>query len=146
MVVIIKNHNKDIKGFGVAVAISYNNLLEKGSAKNNQSFLKTLYMDYLKPSLIEPGVRYFLNGTLKECRKFKDNYISVLFNISMIILLVVVIGGWLLYRYKGKPTQAELELKNRKKQEYIVSKLQQLAFEKKRNTPNTTMITGLPTF
>jgi hypothetical protein len=107
---------------------------------------KVEYMDYIKPSLIEPGVRYFLNGTLKECRKFKDNYISVLFNISMIILLLVVIGGFLLYRYKGKPTLAELELKNRKKQEYIVSKLQQLAIEKKKNTPNTTMITGLPVF
>ena len=102
-------------------------------------------MEYLKPSLIEPGVRYFLNGTLKECRKFKDNYISVLFNISMIILLVVVIGGWLLYRYKGKPTPVELELKERKKQEYIVSKLQQLMVEKKKNQ-NTTMITGLPYF
>jgi hypothetical protein len=39
-----------------------------------------------------------------------------------------------------------LEVKERKKQEYIISKLQQLAFEKKKNTPNTTMITGLPTF
>ena len=103
-------------------------------------------MNAIKPSLIEPGVRYFLNGTLKECRKFKDNYISVLFNISMVILLVVVIGGWLLYRYKGKPTPADLEVKERKKQEYIISKLQQLAFEKKKNTPNTTMITGLPIF
>ena len=110
-----------------------------------QPFFKRLYMDYIKPSLIEPGVRYFLNGTLKECRKFKDNYISVLFNISMVILLVVVIGGWLLYRYKGKPTPAELEVKDRKKQEYIISKLQQLAFEKKKSQ-NTTMITGLPTF
>ena len=103
-------------------------------------------MDYIKPSLIEPGVRYFLNGTLKECRKFKDNYISVIFNISMIILFIVVLGGWLLYRYKGKPTQVEMELKNRKKQEYIISKLQQLAFDKKKNNPNTSMITGLPYF
>lgn len=103
-------------------------------------------MEYIKPSLIEPGVRYFLNGTLKECRKFKDNYISVIFNISMIILFIVVLGGWLLYRYKGKPTQAEMELKNRKKQEYIISKLQQLAFDKKKNNPNTSMITGLPYF
>lgn len=102
-------------------------------------------MDFIKPSLIEPGVRYFLNGTLKECRKFKDNYISVLFNISMVILLVMVIGGWLLYRYKGKPTPAEMEVKDRKKQEYIISKLQQLAFEKKKSQ-NTTMITGLPCF
>ena len=63
----------------------------------------------------------------------------------MVILLVVVIGGWLLYRYKGKPTPAELEVKERKKQEYIISKLQQLSFEKKK-TQNTTMITGLPYF
>ena len=101
-------------------------------------------MDFIKPSLIEPGVRYFLNGTLKECRKFKDNYISVIFNISMILLLVALVGGFLMYRYKGKPTPAEIELKNRKKQEYIVSKLQQLAIEKKKNSVNTTMITGLP--
>ena len=101
-------------------------------------------MNYIKPTLIEPGVKYFLNGTLKECRKFKDNYISVIFNISMILLLFVLIGGFLMYRYKGKPTPAELELKNRQKQEYIVSKLQQLAIEKKKNAVNTTMITGLP--
>ena len=103
-------------------------------------------MNSIKPTLIEPGVRYFLNGTLKECRKFKDNYISVIFNISMVLLLAVMIGGFLMYRYKGKPTPAELELKNRKKQEYIVSKLQQLAYEKKKNDVNTTMITGLPEF
>jgi hypothetical protein len=101
-------------------------------------------MNSIKPTLIEPGVRYFLNGTLKECRKFKDNYISVIFNISMIFLLFALVGGFLMYRYKGKPTPAELDLKNRKKQEYIVSKLQQLAIEKKKNSVNTTMITGLP--
>jgi hypothetical protein len=101
-------------------------------------------MNSIKPTLIEPGVRYFLNGTLKECRKFKDNYISVIFNISMILLLFALVGGFLMYRYKGKPTPAELDLKNRKKQEYIVSKLQQLAIEKKKNSVNTTMITGLP--
>jgi len=98
----------------------------------------------IKPTLIEPGVRYFLNGTLKECRRFKDNHISIIFNISMILLLFCLVGGFLLYRYKGKPTLAELDLKNRQKQEYIVSKLQQLAYHKKKNAINTTMITGLP--
>lgn len=103
-------------------------------------------MNYVKPTLIEPGVRYFLSGTLKECRKFKDNYISVIFNIGLILLLLVMVGGFLMYRYKGKPTPAEIELKERKKQEYIISKLQQLAYERNKNKPNTTMITGLPTF
>jgi hypothetical protein len=102
-------------------------------------------MNYVNPSLIEPGVRYFLNGTLKECRKFKDNYINIIFNISMVFLLIALIGGFLLYRYKGKPTPSELEAKNRRKQEYILSKLQQLAIEKK-HQQNTSMITGLPHF
>ena len=36
------------------------------------------------PTLIEPGVRYFIGGTLKECRRFKDRNISIIFNISML--------------------------------------------------------------
>ena len=35
------------------------------------------------PSLIEPGVRYFIGGTLKECYKFKERHINTLFNIGM---------------------------------------------------------------
>ena len=101
-------------------------------------------MNSIKPTLIEPGVRYFLNGTLKECRKFKDNYISVIFNISMILLLFALVGGFLMYRYKGKPTPAELDLKNRKKQEYIISKLQQISIHKKLKNYNENMITDLP--
>ena len=108
-------------------------------------------MNYVRPSLIEPGVRYFLSGTLKECRKFKDNYINIIFNITMVLLLSLLVGGFLLYRYKGKPTPAELEVKDRKKQEYIISKLQQLAIEKKhqqtqQNINNGSIITGLPHF
>jgi hypothetical protein len=83
------------------------------------------------PKLIEPGVRYFLSGTLKECRKFKDRHSSVLFNIYMASLLILVIGGFLYYRYKGKLTPVEIEVKNRKKKEYIISKLHQMAYIRK---------------
>ena len=55
------------------------------------------------PSLIEPGVRYFIGGTLKECCKFKDRYINVFFNIGITILFIVMITIFLLYRYKGNP-------------------------------------------
>ena len=96
------------------------------------------------PKLIEPGVRYFLSGTLKECRKFKDRNSSIFFNIYMTILLTVVIGGFLLYRYKGKLTPAELELKNRKKKEYIISKLHQMAYIRKNQGNPDGMLTSLP--
>ena len=49
------------------------------------------------PKLIEPGVRYFLSSTLKECRKFKDFHNSIFFNAYMAGLFVLVIGGFLYY-------------------------------------------------
>ena len=96
------------------------------------------------PKLIEPGVRYFLSGILKECRKFKDTNSTVFFNVYMFCLLVVVIGGFLLYKYKGKLTPVEVEIRNRKKQEYIVSKLHQVAYLRKTQGNAKGMITSLP--
>jgi len=96
------------------------------------------------PRLIEPGVRYFLSGTLKECRKFKDRNESILFNISMAGLLFIIIGGFLYYRYKGKLTPAEQEIKTRKKKEYIISKLNQMAYLRKTQGNENGMITALP--
>ena len=31
-------------------------------------------MSTSNPKLIEPGARYFLDATLKRCRKFKEKY------------------------------------------------------------------------
>lgn len=97
-----------------------------------------------RPVLTEPGVKYWVTQTLRECRKFKDRNISIFFNISMLILFSTVVGGFLTYKYKGKTTQAEMAEKNMKKQEYIVSKLQNLALIK--NKANSKMITDLPTW
>jgi hypothetical protein len=99
-----------------------------------------------QPKLIEPGVRYFLSSTLKECRKFKDYYSNIAFNLIMASVLFIVIGGFLLYMYKGKLTPYELDIKQRKKQEYIISKLHQIAYIKKNQSQNriTNMITNLP--
>lgn len=96
------------------------------------------------PKLIEPGVRYFLSGTLKECRKFKDKNSTLLFNISMTGVLILLIGGFLMYRYKGKLTPAEVEIKNTKKKEYIISKLHQMAYLRNTQGNAKGMITSLP--
>ena len=98
------------------------------------------------PLLIEPGVKYFINSTLKECRKFKDRNISIIFNISMTLMLLIIIGGFLIYRYKGKMTPSELAVKNRQTQEYIMSKLHQLALHKKQQYQSQHMITDLPSW
>jgi len=102
------------------------------------------YNIYSSPKLIEPGVRYFLSGTLKECKKFKDNHATIFFNIYMTSIFIIIIGGFLLYRYRGKPTIAEIEIKKRKKQEYIISKLNQMAYLRKTQGLSNGLITALP--
>lgn len=94
------------------------------------------------PCLVEPGVKYFLDNTLKQCREAKDRYMNLLFNASVFVVLVVGIFGVLAYRYKGKLTPVEIEIKNRKKQEYIIQKLQKISDIKKK--ASEIMITDLP--
>ena len=103
-------------------------------------------MNNISPSLIEPGVRYFIGGTLKECYKFKERHINTLFNIGMTFMLIILVATVLVYKYKGRLTPSELALNNRKKQEYIVSKLQQISIHKKLKNYNENMITDLPVF
>ena len=97
-----------------------------------------------KPTLIEPGMRYFLGKTLKECKKFKNNYYSNIFNIITCIVIILAISLIFLYRYKGKLTKEEINSKNIKKKEYILSKLQQYAVHKKNMTNKNNLITDIP--
>jgi len=101
-------------------------------------------MSYNQPTLIEPGVRYFIGGTLKECYKFKERHVNIIFNVGMTFMLLILVATVLVYKYKGKLSPREMEFKTRQKQEYIVSKLQQIAIHKKQKNYNDTMITDLP--
>ena len=99
------------------------------------------------PILIEPGVKYFISSALKGCSLFTETYTNYMFNISMTLLFLFLLSTFLIYKYKGKLTLKEKEIKERKKQEYILSKLQQLNFHKKQKQKEENvkdMITDLP--
>jgi len=76
-----------------------------------------------KPSLIEPGVKYFLSRSLDNCRKVKEFYHTETFNFYMGVGFFICLGILLYVKYKGKLTPEEKEVKLRKQQEYILSKL-----------------------
>jgi len=97
-----------------------------------------------KPFLIEPGVRYFLNETLKQCNQFKNKYNNILFNISLFIFFLFILGTILLYKYKGKLTFAEKEIQNREKQQYILEKIKN--FQEAKRQASQELISGLPTW
>ena len=95
-----------------------------------------------KPTLTEPGVRYFLNQTLKQCHIIKNNFHNTVFNIGLFIAFLIVLGLILLYKYKGKLTPVELERKTKEKQQYVLSKIKN--FQEAKRKAHQELITGLP--
>ena len=102
------------------------------------------------PSLCEPGVKHFIECSLKECHKIKDKYINLFYNTALLILFIVVVSSFLMYRYKGRMTPEEIALNNREKREYIMRKLRKHSNGKQQNqfltdlplwnNPETTML------
>jgi hypothetical protein len=82
-----------------------------------------------KPVLTEPGVKYFLSETLKQCHIIKNNFHNTVFNIGMLIAFLLILGLILLYKYKEK-------------QQYVLSKIKNLQEAKRR--AHQELITGLP--
>lgn len=95
-----------------------------------------------KPILTEPGVKYFLNETLKKCHKYRETYNNMLFNICIFISFIIVLGIILLYKYKGKLTPEEMEENEIQKKHYILSKIRNYQDAKVRAQQE--LITGLP--
>jgi hypothetical protein len=100
------------------------------------------FNNFSKPILTEPGVKYFLNETLKQCREFKNTYHNLLFNISLFVIFAIILGTLLLIKYKGKLTPSEKEMKNREKQQYILSKIKN--YQDAKQIAQQELISGLP--
>jgi hypothetical protein len=98
--------------------------------------------NYAKPILTEPGVKYFLNETLKQCHAFKEKYNNMLFNIGLTIIFFIILAILLLYKYKGKLTPEEIEQKETQKKQYVLSKIRNYQETKLREQQQ--LITGLP--
>ena len=101
-----------------------------------------------KPKLIEPGVKYFFKGILKECHNYKQKNYNLVYNISLFILFFSILGIILFYRYKGNKTSQERYQKNLQDKQYIMSKL---VYYNRNNLENqqriqNNMITNLPDF
>ena len=97
---------------------------------------------FAKPILTEPGVKYFLSESLKQCHIFKEKYNNTLFNIGLTILFFIILGILLLYKYKGKLTPEEIEEKETEKKRYILSKIKN--YQETKLRAQQELITGLP--
>jgi hypothetical protein len=95
------------------------------------------------PSLIEPGVKYFFGGVLKECNRLREEYHNTVFNLCMFGLFALILGALLYYKRRSKPTPEEQVVIRRKQQEYILSKLR-MVNAANHAASRGNFITGLP--
>ena len=96
----------------------------------------------VQPSLTEPGMKYFINETLKQCHIFKQEYNNTCMNIFLGVLFVMIILIILIIKYKGKLTPKEKKAKDKEKQYYILSKIKN--YHDARQRYSESLITGLP--
>lgn len=97
---------------------------------------------FTKPTLTEPGTKFFLSQTLKQCHIVRDKFHNIIFNVGLLLFFVLVLGSILLYKYKGRLTPAEKQRKTVEQQQYILSKIKNLQEAKK--IAHQELITGLP--
>ena len=96
----------------------------------------------MEPKLIEPGVKYFLDATLKKCQKTREKYESLIFNIMAFLIFSFIVTCVLTYKYKGKMTPIEKEINSAKKQQYIMEKIKTM--QQMQTKQQQQLITNLP--
>jgi len=96
------------------------------------------------PTLTEPGTKFFLNATLRNCHKKQNNYINHIFNITLLILFTILLGIILVYKSKMKLSPKERKDKIKRDRIYVLNKIKAIHVHKKKL--QNTIITNLPRF
>ena len=101
-------------------------------------------MDISKPILTEPGVKYFLKETLKNCKHKKDTEFNQLMNLALLTSFVIISSMLLYYKYKTRPTDEDRKKIKQLKRDYFINKVRQLEAKKAKQLDR--QITNLPQF
>ena len=104
--------------------------------------MNTFGVENIRPMLTEPGVKYFINETLKQCHQYKEKYHNLNLNIGLLFVFFIILGILLLYKYKGKITPEEIKEKELQKKQYILSKIRN--YQDAKTKAQQKLITGLP--
>ena len=98
-----------------------------------------------KPILTEPGVKYFMNEVLKTCKDNKTIFTNKVYNLILFLIFVLIIGGFLYYKYRGKLTPEEKEKKMRDEKQDVLMRLNALNVNIEKNKKTAAnLITDLP--
>ena len=98
----------------------------------------------IKPRLIEPGMKYFINASLEQCHHIKSKYNNFIYNLGLFILFSVILVSVLYYKYTIKNNKKIQDEKKRQEKEYILNKLRFM--QDYRNSQVSNLVTDLPTW
>ena len=96
------------------------------------------------PILVEPGTKYFINQTLKQCRQKSINFYNNLYNIILLMIFLGVTSGVLYYKKITKPTMEDKVKKENTRRLYLINKLK--IYNHKMLKESQELITNLPMY
>ena len=73
------------------------------------------------PNLTEPGVKYFMKETLKNCNKNKFEYNNTLLNTGLFVLFFSILAIVIYFSYRKKQDVIDKEIENEKRQHYVLN-------------------------
>lgn len=106
------------------------------------SIFLNIHENIPNPKLTEPGIKYFLGHSLKQCHIVRERFYNQMYNMLMLFTFCLLLAGFLVYKYKGKLSEKQKKEKDIQKQKYILTKIQQV--EKQKQQYRQEIITDLP--
>jgi hypothetical protein len=88
------------------------------------------------PSLVEPSIKYILHSELKNCKEKQFITNSFYLNIISLLFIISFVGFILWLQYKGKQDIKTKIENDKKRKNYILSKLQNYQKMKQRAYTN----------
>jgi len=96
------------------------------------------------PQLIEHEAHNYMTQILQGCHSNRVKIYLYVLNIGIFLIFFIIVGLVLYYCHKTKMTPEEVNQKQLKEQDYILSKIRYYK-EQQRNITSKASITGLPT-
>lgn len=98
-----------------------------------------------QPSLIESSTKNYIFNTLKQCHNTRVNLYYYIFNISIFLLFIAIVGTILYKCSMNKPTEYQRQQKILRDQQYVMSKIRYYKDEVENNeNQHITRLTNLP--
>lgn len=85
------------------------------------------------PSLVEPTIKVIMKQQLDVCNKDKFQKNSIILNIVIGAVILFIISAILYVKYNGKQDIKQMKERERKKKEYILSKINNYQKMKNKN-------------